>query len=245
MTRNGSLIGPTHFAAFLLLGALFTGPVMAAGAPTNQDIDMSYMWDLTELFATPEAWTEAHGRIRADADGLDGYQGSLGQSAGTMLAGLDAISRVQKDLARLYVYSSLKADEDLGDAPNQERRQQAGALLTVLSENTAWVAPEILELGAERVRAFQAEEPVLAERFNVFLDNTLRAAPHTLGLEGEMVIANAGDVLRQPNNIYDQLAASELPYPTVTLADATEVRLDQTAYSRTRQLPNREERKLV
>ena len=127
MNRNDSLIRPTQFAAIFLLGALFAGPVMAAGAPTDQDIDMSYMWDLTELFATPEAWTEAHDRIRADADGLDSLQGSLGQSASTMLAGLDAISDVQKDLARLYVYSSLKADEDLGDAPNQERRQQAGA----------------------------------------------------------------------------------------------------------------------
>ncbi len=245
MTRKGSLFRLRRLAEILLGGALLAGPAMAAGALNDQENDMSYMWDLTELYPTPEAWSEAHDTIRAAADGLDSFQGSLGQSAAAMLAGLDAISRVQKDLARLYVYSSLKADEDLGNAPNQERRQQAGALLTILGENTAWVAPEILELGAERVRAFQAEEPALVERFSVFLDNTLRAAPHTLGLEGEMVIANAGDVLRQPNNIYDQLADSELPYPTVTLADGNEVRLDQTAYTRIRQLPNREDRKLV
>jgi oligoendopeptidase F len=245
VTGKGSLFYPWRFIAVLLGGALLTGPAMAAGAPPGQDTDMSYMWDLTDLYPTPQAWSETYERIRREADGLDSYQGSLGQSAGAMLAGLDAISRVQKELSRLYAYSSLKADEDLGNAPDQERRQQAGALLTVLGENTAWVAPEILRLGAERVRAFQAEEPALVERFSVFLDNTLRAAPHTLGLEGEMVIANAGDVLRQPNNIYDQLADSELPYPTVTLSDGTEARLDQTAYARYRQLPNRDDRKRV
>lgn len=206
---------------------------------------MNAMWDLTDLYPTPEAWSETYERIRAEADGLDAYQGSLGESAGAMLTGLDAISRVQKELARLYVYSSLKADEDLGLAPNQERRQQAGSLLTVLGENTSWVAPEILSIGADRVRAFQAEESALVERFSVFLDHTLRAAPHTLGLEGESVIANAGDVLRQPNNIYDQLADSELPYPSVSLSDGTEARLDQTAYARYRQVPNREDRKRV
>ena len=52
-------------------------------------------------------------------------------------------------------------------------------------------------------------------------------------------------MLRQPGNIYDQLADSELPYPTVTLSDGTEARLDQTAYSRYRQSPNRADRKLV
>jgi oligoendopeptidase F len=206
---------------------------------------MNNMWDLSDLYPKPEVWTENSRTIRAEAEALSRYEGTLGKSAGAMLAGLDAISRVQKDLARLYVYSSLKADEDLSDAPSQERRQQAGSLLTLLGEKTAWVAPEILSIGPERVQAFQNEEPALVERFNVFLDNTLRAAPHTLGLEGEGVMASAGDVLRQPNNIYDQLADSELPYPNVTLSDGSKTRLDQTGYTRCRQLPNREDRKLV
>lgn len=206
---------------------------------------MSYMWDLSDLYPTPEAWAETYDRVKAEADRLDSYRGMLGKSAAAMLMAFDAISAVQKDMARLYVYSSLKADEDLKNAPNQERRQQAGALMTIVNQNTAWVAPEILSVGAERVHAFQAEEPALVDRFSVFLDNTLRAAPHTLGLEGEMVIASAGDVLRQPNNIFDQIADSELPFPTVTLSDGTEVRLDQTAYSRYRQMQNREDRKRV
>ena len=206
---------------------------------------MNDMWDLTDLYPAPEVWTENSERIRAQAEALDGYRGSLGQSAHAMLAGLDAISRVQRELARLYVYSSLKADEDLSDAPNQERRQKAGTLLTLVGEKTAWVAPEILSVGPKRVRAFLNEEPALAERFSVFLDNTLRAAPHTLGLEGEIVIASAGDILRQPNNIYDQLADSEIPYPTITLSDGTQARLDQSAYSRYRQADNREDRNAV
>ena len=206
---------------------------------------MTYMWDLTDLYPSPAAWTAAFARVKADADGLKHLQGTLGADAGAMLGALDAISRVRKEHLRLAAYAGLKADEDLGSASDQERRQQADALATLIGENTAWVAPEILAIGAERVRSLQAAEPALVARFGMFLDDTLRAALHTLGLEGESVLASAGDVLRQPGNIYDQLADSELPYPTVKLSDGTGARLNQTAYARYRQVANRGDRKLV
>ena len=65
MTRKGSLFRPRRLAEILLGGALLAGPAMAAGAPNDQENDMSYMWDLTELYPTPEAWSEAHDTIRA------------------------------------------------------------------------------------------------------------------------------------------------------------------------------------
>ncbi len=162
-----------------------------------------------------------------------------------MLAALDAISRVAKETARLYAYAALKADEDLSLAKNQERRQQAGALYTLLGEKTAWLAPEILALGEAKIRAFERENADLAERHGFSLDNTLRAAPHTLGLEAESVLAAAGDVLQQPDSVYGQLANSELPFPTVTLSNGTSVRLDQSGYVQHRQSENRADRKLV
>jgi oligoendopeptidase F len=163
------------------------------------------MWDLTDLYPTPEAWSESYARTKAEAERLESFKGTLGTGAAAMVRALDAISRVNRELYRLYTYAGLKADEDLSIAVNQERKQQAGALSTLVDEKTAWVAPEILSVGAEKVRGFQAQEADLRGRFSYFLDNTLRAAPHTLGLEGEAVLAATGNVLQQPNNVYDQL----------------------------------------
>lgn len=235
--RTAHLIGMT----VLLLWT----PLAAQPETAEEQTNGEYMWDLADLYPTPEAWDTSYERTRAEAERLDRYSGTLSDHSAAMAEALNAISAVNKELTRLYTYGRLKADEDLGIAANQERRQQAGALATVLSESTAWVAPEILTIGTETVRRFQSEREDLAQRFNVFLDNTLRAAPHTLGLEGESVLAAAGNVLRQPNQVYDQLADSELPFPTVTLSDGTEARLDQAAYSRYRQVSNRDDRKLV
>lgn len=216
-------------------------PAPAAAAP----VDPAYMWDLSDLYPSGEAWTAEHDRVKALTDTLDKYKGTLGKSAKDMLAALDAFSAVQRADARLYAYASLKADEDVRIAANQERQQLAAALMTQYSEKTAWVTPEILGVGAAKVHDFEKQEPELAHRFDFFLDDMLRKAAHTLGPESENVLAAAGDVLQQPNAIFSVLANGEVPFPSITLADGSKVTIDQGSYSKFRQLPNRADRKKV
>jgi len=203
------------------------------------------MWNLGDLYASPEAWTAARNKEKAIIDGLDKYKGTLGNSADAMLAGLIAISDANKEVTRLYTYAQLKGDEDVRIAPNQEREQDGQALNTELNEKTAWLTPEILTIGADKVKAFEGQSPELARRFTFQLDNTLRAAPHTLGVEAEGVLASAGTVLNQPDNIFSVLSNGEVPFPTVTLSDGKKIRLDQAAYAKYRQSPNRADRKAV
>jgi oligoendopeptidase F len=228
-------------AAGALLLTAFVNSSLAAdsGAPE------AGMWDLRDLYATPEAWTAEHDKIKAEADALDGYKGTLGKSAKAMLTALSAISEARKEAARLAVYASLKGDEDVRVAENQERASSANALGTIIGEKTAWLTPEIIAIGSKKVLAFEAQSPELKKRFAFFLDNALRYAPHTLSVESEGVMAAAGDVLNQPDAIYSQLANGELPHPSVTLSDGTKVTLDQAAYGKYRTASNRADRKAV
>jgi oligoendopeptidase F len=237
----------------ILLGAValmtMSMNALAADAPAKDAGDAAnpaYMWDLGDLYPSAEAWTDAHAKVKAEVDGLDKYKGTLGKSAAAMLTALDAISHASKEVTRLNVYAALKGDEDVRVAKDQERVQLAQALGTRLGEKTAWVSPEVIAVGAKKVRAFEKQSPELAKRFDFNLDNILRAAPHTLSPESENVMAAASNVLIQPNNIYSQLSNGELPFPAVTLSDGTKVdRLDQSAYTKYRQAPNRADRKLV
>lgn len=203
------------------------------------------MWDLSDLYPSSDTWSGEYGRVKAEVLRLENYRGTLGNSAAAMLDALKAISAANKDAGRLFTYASLRADEDLSNAGNQERKQQAGALMTMIAESTAWLSPEILSTGEARVQNFLDTNQELAADFDFFLKNVLRAAPHTLGVEAESVLASAGDVLQQPDYVYSQLANSDLPYPAITLSDGTSVRLDQSAYEKYRQSPNRADRKLV
>ncbi len=242
------LLSRSRLAALCLSTVIFPLSAMSAPAtkPAVSDADNpAYMWDLSDLYKSPEAWTAEHDKIQEEAKKLEDFKGTLGKSSADMLKALSEYSHVRKESARLSVYASLKADENVKIGANQERQQAAQALETLISAKTAWLAPEILTIGADKVHAFEKESPELEKRFGFYLEDTLRAAPHTLGVEAEVVIAEAGNVLNQPNTIYSQLANGELPFPTVTLSDGTKIRLDQAAYTKYRQSLNRADRKAV
>lgn len=231
----------TKLFTCIAVAALAALPAIAAAPAPAADPG----WDLTDLYPSPDAWTTAHARIKADIEALTRFKGTLGGGDAALFTALDAISKARKEAYRLHVYASLKADENLGIATNQERQQLAGNLVTTLSERTSWVAPEILKLGEATIRGHLARNAELNRRFAFFLNNTLRAAPHTLGEEAEGVLAATGNLLSQPNNVYGVLADAELPYPTVKLREGGKVRLNQAAYSRYRQATSRADRKLV
>jgi oligoendopeptidase F len=217
--------------------ASLPSPALPATVPT--------MWDLHALYASPQAWQGSYEQTQARAQMLDRFKGTLGRSADALYAALDAISAVNRVSDRLGVYAGLKGDEDLRIAPNQERRQQAQNLATLIAARTAWVAPEIISLGAAKVQRFESELPALKQRFDFYLADTLRAAPHTLGEQAEGVLAAAGNVLSQPEAIHDQLADADLPYPQFKLPDGSSVRLDEPAYEKYRQATDRDERRRV
>jgi oligoendopeptidase F len=232
--------------AFVLVAVSTAGWAAPAPAPTGDAANPAYMWDLGDLYASADSWTAAQVKAKAEVDGLDKYKGTLAKSAQSMLSALDAISMTAKEVARLNVYASLKGDEDVRVAADQERVQLAQTLQTQFGETTAWVSTEVLSVGPRKVQAFEKQSPELAHRFDFYLGNILRAAPHTLSPETENVMAAATNVLIQPNNIYSQLSNGEVPFPGVTLSDGTKVdRLDQAAYAKYRQAPNRADRKLV
>ena len=222
--------------------------LMTTTTPTAQDVDDSQSeqieWDLGEIYPSYEAWNSAKTRLEERVEALAAYRGRLGESAATLREAFDAITGTEKELARLYVFAFLKADEDRRVSAAQERRGLAAALLSEFNETVAFVSPELLRVGSQTVQRYLAEEPGLdTHAFNI--RNTLRQEPHTLSDETEQVIAAIGLVVQGPERIYAMLTSSDMPFPTVTLSTGEEVRLDQAAYSLHRASRNRDDRRLV
>ncbi|MGN6819988.1 MAG: oligoendopeptidase F [Sphingomonas sp.] len=219
-------------------------PFVAAMPAWAQD-SAGAMWDLTDLYPNDAAWDEARKKTLAEVPSLTRFKGRLGESADTLAAFLVAQSDIGRAASRIYTYASLKADADLRVSANQEHQAQAIDLFTALGEATAWATPEILSLGKAKIDSFVASNETLRKRFDFALSDTLRQAAHTLSPEGEMLLAGVGSPLSGPSDIREQLVASDIPWPTVTLSTGKQVRLDDQAYTLNRDAPNRVDRKLV
>lgn len=237
VSRRHMLLSTAAMAAMAKNGSALAAAQASAAATGAQ-------WDLTEIYPTDAAWEADRQAILAQIPSLLQFKGKLGQSAAGLKAALQAQSDLNKRASRLFTYASLKADEDLRVAPNQERKSQAQDVFTALGEATAWASPEIVALGAARVEALIAADPGLS-KFAFGLRDVLRQAAHTLSPAEEQLLAAAGTPLAGPNEIRDQLAASDMPRPTVKLSDGREIRLDDQGYTIARSALDRGDRKMV
>ena len=226
--------------ALLLAAAAAAAPGLARAAAETA---LSTVWDLSDLYPSPAAWDADKVLVEKALPGILAYKGRLGESAAVLKAASQAISDANRRLARLFVYATLKGDEDLGVAVDQERRQTANSLNTKLNEATAWVNPEVLTVGAAKIRGFLAADPGLAP-FRFGLEDTLRQAPHVLDDAGEQLLASAGDALGGPRTIRSQLVLSDIPWPELQVAGQT-VRLDSQGFSAARATGDRATRKQV
>ena len=204
----------------------------------------SVVWDLTGVYANDEAWESALETAQAEIITLPRLAGSLGDSSASLSAALNQISSLEKEIARLYVYTSLIFDSDQRDADAQARIGRSRTLYSNFEESISWLAPEILAIGDARIEAFiSADETLAAHEF--FLRDTLRSAPHTLDAKTEEILAQASLALSASEQIYESYANADIPWPTVTLSEGQEVTLSQAGYSLWRAAPNRDDRKLV
>ena len=241
----GSSLRFCHVFSLLTLacaGALAAPAAVPAAAPPSAG---AVMWDLRELYATPAAWDVAYAETRAQVEKLDTLRPSPGSTPAAVLKVLGSITDLRRTVDRLTIYANLKADENLREAPTQERRQQGQALGTLFAEKTSWLAPALQAIGAEKLRAALDADPAMKRRFDLYIDDTLRSAAHTLSDEGEGLLASSSAVLVQPNNLFGQLAEAELPRPKTTLTNGKVIELSSDVYEAQRTSPIRADRKRV
>jgi oligoendopeptidase F len=236
LSRREAMISAAALGTFAIAsGAAAADP---AAAPAGA------VWDLTDLYPSDAAWEAERAAVAARLPEVAAFKGRLGEGAGTLRQVLQLQSELGLKVARLYTYAGLKADEDLRNAPNQERRQKANDLYTAYGESGSWMNPELLQLGASKVDAYLASDTGLA-KFRFQLLDVVRQAPHTLTPEGEAILAASQNPLTGPGDIRVQLVSSDIPRPTVTLSDGTKAQLDDQGYTLHRTAPNRADRKLV
>jgi len=216
----------------------------AAAADDTGTPDPRYTWDLTELYPTEAAWNTAREEVLASFDAIEARRGTLGDSAESLYETYRLVSDTLKKAGRVYVYASLSADENLRDSATQERRQTAQIMFARFNESTAWMQPELIEVGREVIESYVAEDERLAP-FAFQIDDALRNAPHTLGAEAEQTLSYFSQTFGAPSNIYSMIANSDIPWPTITLSNGDEVTVDSQGYARARNSENRDDRKLA
>jgi oligoendopeptidase F len=220
--------------------ALFAlSPILGAAAETEND-----RWNLADLYAATDAWNADSVKLEGQLKEFSGCNGKLGESVKRFKSCMDLNADIMKRYTRLASYASQTHDQDTSANIGQDLSQKSDILGSKVDQATSFLRPEVLGLGPAKVSRFLKQDKSLGI-YRHPLDRILRAAPHTLDAEGEDIVAQFGLATGAAGSVYTMLSNADLPWPTVTLSDGTEVKIDQAAYTKYRAAANREDRKKV
>jgi oligoendopeptidase F len=216
--------------------------MLAAQERDRAKIADAFKWNLTDVYADAASWRTRKEAITAEIPSVRAFEGRMGHDAGTLADALELVSRLDKELSRLYVYASMVADEDSRLSEPQGMQQEMQSLYATFGASAAFVEPELLRVGASTIERFLAAEPRLAP-YAFMLRDVVRRAAHTLSDAEEKLLADVAPLAVSATNIYTILSNADFPYPTITTRSGESVKVDQSGYSALRASANRDDRK--
>ncbi len=212
--------------------------------PERSEIDPKYKWNLTDLYASEEIWKKEKEGLQAKISDLEQFSGRLSSSATDMSLALSMLFDFNKAFTKLYCYANMLSDQDTRDSKAMAMSQEMMAIGSQLSSLSSFIEPEILTMSRDTLESFIKIEPGLAP-YAFYLRDTIRRQTHTGSAGEEKIIAEAGLLSDAPHSIYSVFSNADFPFPEVTLADGSLVKLDHANFAYCRSLSHRGDRKKI
>lgn len=205
-------------------------------------IDEKYQWDLSTVFATDDAWEAELASLDSDLENAKAYKGRLTASSNDLLAITESYLALSRRLEKLYVYASMKNDQDTTVAKYQEYQAKATAIYAKFSEIFAFYEPELMQLSKEAFEDFVAETPALSA-YAHFFEQLFKRQPHALSQAEEELLAGAQEIFGAAGETFGLLDNADIIFPIVPDDEGKEIQLTHGNFISLLESKNRDVRK--
>lgn len=187
-------------------------------------------WDVESIYSTIDLWQEDYKRCRMAISSLEEQKETFLKNARNFKEFIIQSDQVDRLLEKIYVYASLKNNEDMANTQYQELLGKSENLYQEYSEKLNFVVPYILKEDKKKIESFMEEEEELMP-FRHMIEDTLRYQNHHLSEVEEKVIAAYNTVLSSASKTADMLMDADMRFGNILDEDGNEVELTQSNYS--------------
>lgn len=220
---------------------LFSSTVAVSQMKVRDELPDQYKWDLSDLYASDEAWRVEKDKLKVDIQKIGQYRGKLTSNAATLLEGLELNAQLAKEMVRLYSYASMYSDQDTRVTKYTGMTQEMQQLASEFGALTSYMEPELLTLDEDQLDQFFEQETDL-ETYRFYLSDLLRKRAHRGSEEVEKVLAYSALMSDNSANIFNTFINAEFPYPEVEV-NGEKIRMNQANFALYRASEDREVRK--
>jgi oligoendopeptidase F len=179
--------------------------------PARSEVPIEETWNLEGIYATEEAWEAAYQQVEAEFPSIHKFQGRLADGPEVLLAYFQTAETIYREVGKIFVYASLGSAVDSTDQVAAARSGQARSLYARVSAANAFAEPELMAVGAERLREWmQVSEPLKV--YAHYFDSLDRQKEHIRSGDVEEVMAMASDPLASAMSTYGILTNAEMKF---------------------------------
>jgi len=195
----------------------------------RDDIAQEYKWDLESIFPSNEDWENSYTTLQRRLPELEALKGTLAQNGQALLAVLQKRDELFEELESLFVYASMRKDEDTTNSKYQGMYDRAMQLVVSASTIASYIEPEILAIPQTTLDGFVQDTPGLGV-YKHQLDDLNRKRPHVRSAEVEAILAAAGEISDAPDSIFSMIENADLRLPLIEDEEGAEVPLTKGNY---------------
>ena len=207
-------------------------------AKERKDVPASRKWNTDDIFASQKEWDDPYASLEGKLD-FSAYKGKL-NNAETILACMEAVNAVVKDLSILSVYAFMRRDEDTRLSEFDALQTRVQMLSMKFSANVSFINPEMTALPVEKLEELAAD-PRLKD-YDYTIRGIIKGKPHVLSEEIETLLSQESRIFGGFQQIFSMINNADLPYPTIRV-NGEKVRLTHGTYGLMLHSPDRRVRR--
>ena len=207
-------------------------------AKERKDVPQNRKWDTSVIFASQKEWDDLYASLEGKLD-FSAYKGKL-NNAETILACMEAVNAVVKDLSLLSVYAFMRRDEDTRLSEFDALQTRVQMLSMKFSANVSFINPELTALPVEKLEELAAD-PRLKD-YDYTIRGIIKGKPHVLSEEIETLLSQESRIFGGFQNIFSMINNADLPLPTIRV-NGEKVRLTHGTYGLMLNSPDRRVRR--
>lgn len=211
----------------------------------RKTIEQKYKWNLNDIYENYDMWESDLEKFEKLTKEVPKYKGQIKNSSEKFVELELLMEKIARLLDRLYLYPYMLKDLDSTDEMTSIKMQEIEMIYTKFGTETAWIAPEMLEIPEETMNEWIKKHPELEER-RFGLSEMYRLRKHVLSEDKEQLLSHFSQFMGSSSDIYGELSISDMKWNTVKLSTGEEIAVSNGVYSKILATNrNQEDRKLA
>ena len=179
----------------------------------RKETPKAYKWDLTAYYKDDKEWEKDYLKIIKEFENIKSYEGKVTKSANMLYQTLEEYFAYESRLTKLFVYASLRHDEDLEDADASMLYNKIYKTYNDFCAAASFIKPEIIKEETSKVEKLLETKKL--NKYKFYVTNILREKEHMLSSSEEKLIAKLTSTNHTFKNVNMTLLNSTLDYGEV------------------------------